>query len=337
MGEFNRNKYIFSTESKIVDIGEKAIKIRAEQIYRITDKLLLFKVLIKDLVSHFPSYKERNLILNIAYYIIEDFELFEMVMEKRGLPFSKLSKLTKTARKFLEEWQDYIITYTIIFSNPDYKYIQDYLNVAVLNEKSIMPLVEEDKSNVYKGIAVKCGKKNSIILASSGQFVKIKISENVEVGQSVEGKEKKGLAHFKFYISLIVILLMILAFAAYKDYTHTTSTIVINSTSQIKLELNRGNRVINISSQADKGKDMIDTVGGIDKKIDIVLRDCVEYALENSMIPKDGILVTVTGQPLKYGELKETGTYVTDKKIEMHINNSGNLYNLSKATEEKEN
>lgn len=336
MGEFNRNKYIFSAKSRVLDIGEKAIRLRGEQISFITDQLLLFKVVIKDLVSHFPSYKERNLILNIAYYIIEDFELYERVMEKRGLPFNKLSKLTKISRKFLEEWQDYILTYIIIFSNPDYKYIQDYLNVCAVNEKSVMPLLEEDKSNIYRGIAIKVSKKNGIIVTSLGQFVRIKISENIDVGQSVEGKEKKGLVHFKFYISLIVILLMILAFAAYKDYTHTTSTIVINSTSQIKLELNRENRVINISSQADKGKDMIDTVGGMDKKIDIVLRDCIEYASENSMIPKDGILVTVTGAPLKYGELKETGTYVGDKKIEMHINNSGNLYNISKDAEVKE-
>ncbi|MDS0528267.1 anti-sigma factor domain-containing protein [Clostridium sp. SHJSY1] len=332
MGDFNRNKYIFSNESKVVDVGEKAIKLRGEQINLIEDELLLFKILIRDLVGRFPSYKERNLILNIAYYLVEDIELLEQVMKKRMLPFNRIAKMTKISRGFLERWQDYIIVYTIIFSNPDYKHIQDVLNVCVVNENGIVPLVEEEKINIYRGIILKAKKRSSVIITNSGEFVKIKKTEDVDVGQSVSGEEKKGLVHFKFYISLAVLLLMVLAFAAYKDYTHTTSTVVINSTSQVKLELNRLNRVINISSQTDRGKDMVQAVKGLDRKIDVVLRDCIEYASENKMVPNNGMLVTITGESLKYGELKETSNFVTDKKIQIQINNSGNLYNISKSS-----
>lgn len=331
MGEFNRKRYIFSNESKVVDVGEKAIKLREEQIFLMVEELLSFKVLVRDLVSHFPSDKERNLILNIAHYLIEDVELFDKFMERKELPFNKLASITKVSREFLERWQDYLLAYIIIFSNPNYKHIQDVLKVDEVNEKGVVKLLEGEKSNIYRGIVIQANKRTSIILNSSGQFIKIKKSE--QVGHSAEGEEKKGLAHFRFYIALAMILLAILCFAAYKDYNHPYSTVVINTTSQIKLEINRGNRVVDIYSQADKGKGMVKAVSAMDKKIDDALKACIEYAYENDMIPNDGILVTITGKPLKYGELDKTGNYVVDKKIQIRINNAGSMHNIYESIE----
>ncbi|MBD7911925.1 MULTISPECIES: anti-sigma factor domain-containing protein [Clostridium] len=332
MGEFSRNKYIFSGESAVLDIGEKVINLREKQISLMIKELFLFKVFMKDLVSHFPSYKDRNLILNIAYYIIEDVELFEKFMERRELSFSKLAKATQVSRGFIEIWQDYIIAYVIIFSNPNYKYIQEALKVEVSSEFDRAIPLDNKKNDIRRGIVIKIQKRSKIIMTGSGQFVKIKNLESVRVGGKAEGREKKGVAHFKFHLALAGVLLMLLAFAIYKDYNHVSSTIVVTGTSQVKLEINKGNKVIYTHSEADKGKDLIDSVNPMDKKIDIVLRDCIEYAKNNDMIPKDGILVTITGRPLKYGELEETGEYVLDKKISIKVNNVGNFQNINEIT-----
>jgi hypothetical protein len=329
--EFNKNKYIFSNELGIVDIGEKVNSLRKKQISLMIKELFLFKILLKDLTNHSPKYGDRNLILNISYYIIEDAELFEKFMERRELQFSKIAKVTKVPRGFLELWQDYIIVYVIIFSNPNYKYIQEALKVEVLDKFDKAISLDSKKDNIYRGIVLKIKKRNRIIMTNSGQFIKIKNSESVEVGGNAEGEEKKGLVHYKFYIALVAVLLMILAFAVYKDYNHVSSTVVINSTSQIKLEINKGGTVIYMYAQADKGQEMIDAVSPMDKKIDVVLRDCVEYAKNNNMISKDGIVVTITGKPLKYGELEQTGEYVVDKKVKIKVNNVGNLLNIDES------
>ena len=128
---------------------------------------------------------------------------------------------------------------------------------------------------------------------------------------------------------------MVVSFGLYKDYNKAITTVIISSTSQIKLELNRGNTIVYIHTPADKGKNMVASVAPMDKNIDIGLKECLEYAKNNKMIPDKGIVVTITGEPLKYGVLKETAQYVVDNKILIQINNAGNLHNIYELADKK--
>ena len=318
-----------------VDIGEKAIKLRAKQISILLKELFLFKVLLKDLAGHSPSYRDKTVILNMAYYIIEETEMFEKIFQKRELPFGKLGKETGASRAFLEIWQDYILAYVIILSNPNYRYIQDYLRVELRDESTAIELYQNSKTSDLKGLVVKVNGKSAIIMTGSGEFTRIKNTEQLIVGSEGEGKKKKGLANYKLHIAIATMIILLFSFGLYKDYNKIKSTVIINSTSQIKLELNRGNTIVYIHTAADKGKNMVSSVDPMDKNIDIVLKECIEYAKNNKMIPENGIVVTITGEALKYGVLKETAQYVVDKDISIKVNNAGNLHNIYELADKK--
>lgn len=328
MKDFNKDKYTFVSTVAIVDIGEKAVKLREKQIAIFLKELLLFKVLLKDLVGHSPSYKNKTVILNLAYYMIEDTEMLERIFEKKELPLRKLERETRASRAFLEIWQDYILAYIIILSNPNYKYIQDFLKVELKEEKTAITLYENTKERILKGLALKVNGQSAIIMTVLGDFVRIKKTEQLMVGEVGQGKKKKGVADYKLHIAIAIILIMLVSFGLYKDYNKVVTTVVISSTSQIKLELNRGNTIIYINTVTDKGNDMISSVKPMDKNIDTGLKDLIEYAKNNEMISKEGIVVTIIGEPLKYGILKETAQYIKDNDISIQINNDGNLHNI---------
>lgn len=129
MTNFSRSKYMFSKSPSSVKNDESSLKIREKQISLLVKEIFLYKVLLKDLISHMPSEEQRNVLLNVAYYIVENEEIFSKFEKNRILPIATLSRNTHIDPSFLESWQEYIITYTIILSNPNYKTIQDYLKV----------------------------------------------------------------------------------------------------------------------------------------------------------------------------------------------------------------
>ena len=71
-------------------------------------ELFLYKVLLKDLISALPSLTDRNVILNLAFFIVQDFEMLEKFQKNRKLPINKLCKETGIKRVFIERWQDYL-------------------------------------------------------------------------------------------------------------------------------------------------------------------------------------------------------------------------------------
>lgn len=329
MGVFKRNKYVFSTASVMVEVGDEINKTREQQIALMLDELYSYGVFLKDLLSHSPSYINRNTILNIAYYIIEDLELYDYIKENRILPFNKLAKITKLSRSFLENWQDYILAYLFILSNPNYKYIQEYINVEISeSSNAVVPFKEKESDNIHRGIVVRVEKKSVIIITSSGEFLRIKKDGYVQVGSSVHGPIKKTIKDYKIHIAIACAILLLFTYIAYRDYNNAKSTIILSGTSQVKLQINRGNKVIYEHVSTEKAQELIDSVQPLDKDIDIVLRDCIEYAKDNNMVPKDGIIITVTGKALGYGVLEETGEYVVDNNIKVKINNAGNVHNL---------
>lgn len=328
MAEFNRNKYIFSSTPAIIEIGEDARKLREKQISFMLKELFLYKILIKDLVNIFPTYKDRNLILNIASYIYEDYELYEKIQKRRELPISIISKRTQISRTFLELWQDYILLYVIILSNPNYKCIQDYIRIEKKNSTSKLILKEYKKYDIKKGIIIKVNKRSVIVLTSEGELLKLKKDEEAKIGQEYKGLEKKGIRNYKLQISIGILLVIFLLSGFIYQYTTITRTVVIDTTSQLKFELNRFDKVIYAHSSTKKGKELIQSVDPEDKNIDEALENTLKYAKENEMIPGGSILITVSGDALKYGILENTAKYVKEEKIRVLVNNSGNQHNI---------
>ncbi len=342
---FNKNKYVFTQIPSMLLVGDSAEINRSKQISLFLNELNTYNVLLKDLVSFPLKENDRNIALNIAYYIYDNEELIKTITQKKDLPISKLSKLTKIKAPYLEKCRDYIIVYYIILTNPNYKGIQDYFRVKLREDNKVHNLSNK-KQNVYKGIVVKSLKKSACILTSMGEFIKIKTGNKISVGEVAEGKEKKTLKNYKIYISILLFLIILIGSGIVIEYRRTQSIIVIETSSNIVMHINKFNKVIYVYSPTEKGDELIASVNMLNKDIDQAMADIFGYALNNKMLEinkeipalSKKILITVNGQPLKYGILNKTSKYISENNIPIVINNVGNQQKLpsySNSDEEK--
>ena len=128
---FNKDKYVFASLPSMLLIGDSAENNRNKQIALFLNELNMYNVLLKDLVNFSLKENDRNIALNIAYYITDNDELLKIIIQKKDLPISKLSKLTKIKPEYIEKCRDYIIAYYIILTNPNYRHIQDYFRIKL--------------------------------------------------------------------------------------------------------------------------------------------------------------------------------------------------------------
>ena len=332
---FNKNKYIFASIPAILLIGEDVENNRSKQIALFLKELNFYEILLKDLVNFPIKEDERNVALNIAYYISSEEDLMRIIRSKKDLPISKLSKITKIKQSFLEKWRDYILVYYIILTNSNYKCIQDYFRIK-LRESGDMPNIHSKRHKEYKGIVLKVSKSSAYIVTSMGMFVKIKREGLMMVGQVCEGKERKGIVHWKIHISIAILVLVFIFSGILIQYNKIQSIVVIDTTSSIKLHVNSFNKVIYAHSPTEKGEKLIESINVINDDVDNAITEVFKYALDNEMIPEEKkILITVSGKALEYGALVETNKFISQNKIPIIINNSGNQQKLPEYLEEE--
>ena len=307
MDKFQKNKYRFSSTQPLILIGNDIVEARNEQVNQLVSELIKYKVLIRDLVNSEVDYSKRNELLTIAMFIINNFELYDAFVKNEDVPIDVLHRFTRVDKKFLQKYREYIVAYTLIFGNPIYKNIQDYVQIV---ENSIED--EEEKN-----------KKNAIILTSIGEFKKVKLNQDVINGEEVKANEKKTLKDFKIYISIVLIFLVVFSISMLYKYNNVVRTIVVETTSPIRLEINGFNRVLNITSSTEKGQLLVEETNLLDQKLDRAIYKIIEYANENEMVKSTGITVTVTGKELRYNSLPETEEYIYKKDLKVRFNNSG--------------
>lgn len=334
---FNKDKYVFSSVPPMLVIGDEVENSRNKQVVMFLSELTSFNVLLKDLISFPIKESQRNVAINVAYYIINSEELFEMVIRKKDLPILKLSKITKLKVDYLEKMRDYIIAYFIILFNPNYKYIQEYLSIRLREDNKIKSSSNNNKS-LQKGLVIRQFKRSACILTSKGEFFKIKTSDNVKVGEICEGREKKVFGNYKIHISILLVILIMIGSSIIIEYRRTQSIIIIDTTSSIKVHINKLNKVIYAYSATDKGKELIDSTNIVNKDIDGAMTEIFEYSLKNGMIdPSKKVLVTIIGQPIKYGILAHTDKFISENNIPIVINNAGNQQKLPKYLTDDQN
>ncbi|MGL5087520.1 MAG: anti-sigma factor domain-containing protein [Clostridium sp.] len=330
MSSFDRYRYKFSSKEPLMLVGDEILKERENQIIKMQDELLTYNVIIKDLVIDGPSVDIRNQILNVALYIVNDVECYEEVTTGRDLSINKITKTITMPRDFFELWRDYILAYVVILGNPNYKYIQDYLrteeSVDILSAKE---LILEKSKTLFKGMVLLKSKTKAIILTSKGEFKKVKISEPVYVGEEISGEGKKGLKNYKLHISIIALLIFSLIAIFGIKYTTVSKTIVISSTSSIKVEINSFNKIIDAQSPTTKGEEMLQLLDVQDEYMDESIYKIFKYIFENDMIPNGDILITVSGEMMDLEELQKTIKFLEDEKIKVKLNNSGSEHYIN--------
>ncbi len=319
--KFVRDKYEFTSASAVMLMKNDGSD-RIGLIELLLNDFSLYGVLVRDLVNYPLKEKERNLCLNIAYYVMENSEFHQVLLDKRILNIKKLARKTRMKLDYISKWKDYIIAYWVILSNPDYKFIQDYLRIRI-NDKLHETIYNKEK--LYRGIVIKNVLHNrAYILTSRGEFKKVRLNESVAAGHICEGKKQHSKYLFKIPMCIFLILSLAIAVKTYSKYTTASSIIVIETTSVIKLHANTFDRVIYAYSPTDKGKKLIGSMEMQNKDIDDVVYNILDYGLKNEMVTKDRtIYITVTGQNLVYGQLIKTSKFASDNEIAIIINNGG--------------
>lgn len=330
MSGFQNDKYKFSTKSPSSVALDEVIEKRAEEIERLKEELLTYKILIKDLAYEEPEYSIRNKILNIAYFIIEDVELFDYLNTTKKFPVNRILKRTPLEKEFLQTWREYIITYVVILSDPSYKYLQEYIQVVeAINILGVDEISQVMEVSEHRGLILNKGFKSAIILTSKGEFIKVKSGEHNKIGEDIISSEVITIKKYKLQISILLSLLAVILTIGIFQYQAIDKTVVIETTSSITIEVNKFNRIIDAYSKTEKGIAMLDELKIDNSAIDISIKNILNYAIDNNMIPENGILITVTGRPLKYNALAKTEEFIEEQEIQVRLNNSGDEHKVS--------
>ena len=330
MDKFHKNKYRFSSIKPLILISDEVIEFRKQQITMFTSELLKYKVLVRDLVKDNVSYSIRNELLNIAMFITNDIELYDKFIKEEDIPVDAIHRATRIDSKYINKYREYIIAYTLILGNPNYKNLQDYIEILENTEEDLgKDIIEYEEKIGFDGIVLDSNKKNAIVMTSLGEFKKLKLKESCFKGEEIKSVEKKGLKDYKLYASIISIFTLIFVLSIIYKYNGVVSTVVVETTSPIKLEINGFNRVLNVSSSTEKGNTLITETSVLDNNVDEAICKIIEYANENEMVKDSGIVITITGKALKHNSLEETAEFVYKKDLKVRLNNAGSEHKLN--------
>lgn len=330
MSGFEYDKYKFSMKSPANLALDDVIENRREEIENLKDDLLEYKILVKDLIYEDASYIIRNKILNIAYFIIEEVEIFDYLTSTKKFPINRLLKITPIDKEFYYKWKEYIITYVVILSNPNYKYLQEYIQIEeAINILGSEEIIQVNKEEEYRGIILTKGLNSAIILTSKGQFVKVKVKRENKVGEDFVGKEGFYLRKYKLQVAIFLGILLAVLTIGIVQYRLIDKTIVIESTSSITLEVNKFNKIIDAYTQTEKGNNMLVELNLNDCDIDTSIESILNYAINNEMIPDNGVVITITGKALEYNALLKTEKFIEENELKVKLNNSGDEHKIS--------
>jgi len=332
MSDFQEYKYKFSTLPVLEVVkDDKFIENRGEEINRLKDELQKYNILIKDLSFDERTYDERNKALNIAYSIIDNEDLFNFVNKHNRFIINQMRKYLDVEKEVLETLKEYIILYFIILSDPTFVYLQEYLNVVKADEVLAVDEIRELKTEdtIQKGIVVHKGLINDVILTSKGEVLKIKKDKEVVLGEESSGVEFLNLKKYKLHISILSILVILVLTITVYINNNITNTLIIETTSTIKVELNSKNNIVNTYSKTEKGNKLINSLNLKGTHIDTALVEILNYAISNEMSPSSGFIVRVTGTPLSYKDLADVEEFIRENNLQVKFNNSGDENKVS--------
>ncbi|MBE6063390.1 MAG: anti-sigma factor domain-containing protein [Clostridium butyricum] len=326
--DFNKNKYVFTSIPTMTLLSRNSNIDYTKEMSAFLSELRSYNVIFKDLFTHKLDEDNRNIVLNLAYYLLEDEKLNEKLVRRKKVPVKELSIATKIGRSNIEDWNEYIIAYYIILSNPNYKCIQDHLKIKLKDEDNVLSIVNK-KYPINKGVAIKISKRNAYIVTSSGEFLKIRTNNEVYPGNVCEGKSYSIASKLKIPVALTLVVLLFIACATIVEFRRTESIILINTTSKVKLHINKFHKVIYTYSSTEKGQHLIDSINIENNNVDDSIAKVFQYAIDNDMVDKSTqTLITITGKPIEYGSLPETNKVISENKIPIVINNCGSQQKL---------
>lgn len=336
-----KNKYKFSYKQRMLVINENTMKNLKEEISILLKEFTLYNISLKKLTHSLPNPETKDLILNVAYAIINQESIYKYIKKNRLLPVKKISNFITESITFVEKWKYYILAYIIIISNNSYANIQAYLNIDSVDiepttENNLIktPDLTYDK-NTYTGILLKHHKNSGFILSSYGDFINIKLENSEEqssvIGGLATGDKKKSLKIYKYPILASVFSLMLIFLVMISFYNQPYATIILESNFSLKIETNRFNKIISVTPNNSSGKKLLSVMDPKKKDINFVLEEVLIKAKKQEFIKEHSTLfLYINGSSLQKKDLQSTEKFVMENKIDARINNNGVEYTLNK-------
>ena len=317
---FRKDKYMFSTRNIKKNLDKNILK---KEISTFIKELRKFKVDLKSLSSEEFNLEERNLILNIAYFLVDEEVLLRKIINRRELKTKVIAKKTGFSNEKIISWSNYLIAYLILLYNADYTNLAMYLNINFKDLENLAVIKgTKGEEVVHKGLVMLEGKKST----------RIKTRCENKVGEELSGKEKKTLRHYKTLIVSVALIAFVLIGSVTFLYKQQETTILIQGTSKVKIGLNRFDRIVYSYSPTEKGTILITELKLENKKFEDGMISILKGFEEEDMLPPNRIVdVYITGKMVDTVDLNKVTEYVESvnkddnakNNFRIKINNSG--------------
>ena len=212
------------------------------------------------------------------------------------------------------------------------RYIREYVQIVENNKDEIgKELIEFKENNLLKGIIIYRNKRSAIIITSLGEFKRIRLLNQCIKGEEGDGVAKKTVSDYKIHIAIILIIITTLTLGITYTYRNIVRTIVVenNALIKVKIQVNTYGRVFDILATTNEGREIIKEIDVVDKEMDTALSTFIEYIDKNNMILDSGIIITISGKPIKYGSIEKSEKYIYNNGINAKLNNVGSEHKIN--------
>lgn len=350
-----KNKYKFVYTQKIIVLEDNFDYNIKEDISLFIKELSLYGVILKDLCKSTPSFDTKNLLLNISFSLLEEKTLTSLIKRNRSLPIKSLSEFTDESPRFIKKWENYLIAYYLIISNPQYNNIKNYLNIQATNVDSTENISDESKlnsdsskdnatstaltlydksqtNNLCTGILLTSNKNKGIILNCYGEFIRIKLLEepSSQIGLIVSGAKTNSWRLYKYPLSISVFVIIVLSLIYLLLQNQISTTIILEANASLKINVNMMHKVTKVIPKDSNGKEISSNLNlngkSIDQSLGLILNKGKEL---NFIEERSTIYIYINGSKLNEKDLSSCETFVKENGIDARINNSGENHNIN--------
>jgi len=181
------------------------------------------------------------------------------------------------------------------------------------------------------GVVLKIEKKYVLLMTSTGEFVKVKLStRKPKIGENYTGVMVRNKKSFKHYIAAAMLLFMVLSGGGTYTYLTPVASIELNINPAIEIKINRFNKIISYSPLNSDGKTILEHLKLKNKNIDEALVLVVNQAKKDNFINNNyieqGKIISIKVQckdETKTINLEKFEECIVENKINMQLNNNG--------------
>lgn len=312
--EFKKDEFIFSkNKNQTKDINKNELVREVRLLGRMCKA---YNVNFGLLERKNPTSERRDMLLNIAKFISKDEKIIKVFKKSKKLPLILIGEETGVKLEVLKKWGKYLEFYIILFMDNKYPQINNYLNIQFneIERLSKIRIVEKEE-DTYEGIAITLLNKSIVLLTNQGLLVKVKYIEDCYIGEIIESKKTKEFKAHLIKVCGVLTVMSVIAVCFVLYYNREYTTVVVKTTSEIKVTVNEFNKVVNASSPTQKGKKLIEDEKLKHKSLDNAITSILEYADENAMVPEGGkINLIVTGERIDINTLENTIKNVSNQE-----------------------